>query len=392
MNQESTNITLRALFVDDDEEIIQQCQELMPKQIQDHEVLWEFASSFEDAIGLLSQEKYDVVVTDVYKGRNLTGKSNVSDADNHAKAIVDSVKRLGFSFVVLYSDGPKPEGMFESPSIRFVDKSAAKPEFPESVTEVLAELIKARGSSLEILRKLRAELDRAAGSYVWEFIDDHWDQLNQDPAFLASGLERLIRRRAVTQLNEEVQAQGLARRTAADRYDYYIYPPLQGSMRLGTLVRRKSDQAFFVVLTPHCHLVSQGKDGEGRDKPPRADLILLSQCLDARDVIGSFKSVNKSGSLRIPATGGVPDGRICFLPGFAEIPDMFADLMRLSSVPYDSIGREFDSIAVLDSPFAEAIQSSLSRFYANVGHRNLSEQDFPKVFEEPAAAAVAQVD
>lgn len=380
MSSAIEGITLSALFVDDDEEIVEQCRSLLPDSIDHHTVSWTFVSSFEEATKLLSEARFDVVVTDVYKGRKLSGKANVSAADNHAKAIVEAVKSLGFSLIVLYSDGPRPDDLLTSPSIRFVDKSVTSPPFPEPVIEILSELIETRGKSLEVVHKIRSELDREAGSYIWSFIDENWDTLNKDPEFGVSGLERLIRRRAAIQMNERLHLGGIEPRADADKYDYYIWPSLPGPLRLGTILKSNTEEKYFVVLTPHCHLVPNGRDGDGKEKAPRADMVLLSECLFARDLVRATKVSNKHGFLRIPAIVGSPEGRYCFLPGFASLPDLLSDLMRLSSVPYVDISRNFQRIAVLDSPFAEAVQSSLARFYANVGHRNLAERDFAPIF------------
>ena len=51
----------------------------------------------------------------------------------------------------------------------------------------------------EIARKLHDELDRAAGSYLWEFLEGNWDGL-QDNLSDPDILERLVRRRASIQI------------------------------------------------------------------------------------------------------------------------------------------------------------------------------------------------
>lgn len=381
-------VHMTALFVDDDEEIVQQCQELLPSELGKNKISWTFVSSFEQASEMLDTSRFDLVVTDVYKGRRLSGKHGVSEADNHAKIIVDAVKGSGFSLIVLYSDGPCPESMLTSPSIRFVDKSVSLPAFPEPVVHILAELIETRGKSLEVIRKIRAELDRQAGSYIWDFIDENWEVLSRDAEFANSGLERLVRRRAAVQMNERLHPDGLEPRPDADKYDYYVWPALPGALRLGTILKENEKDKYFLVLTPHCHLVPNGKDGEGKPKAPKADMVLLSECRPALEIVQNLKIPNRHGFLRIPAVFGVPDGRYCFLPGFAALPDLLCDLMRLTSVPYPDVETRFQRLAMLDSPFAEAVQSSLSRFYANVGHRNLVERDFSMIFDVGAKQGV----
>jgi hypothetical protein len=385
--EEEPKKPLRALFVDDDAEIIQQCRDLLPAQVGGEPIEWEYVDSFEAAAELLNRTRFDVLVTDVYKGRRISNHLGIGEADNHARFLVDVVKKSGFSLVVLYSDGPRPDGMLSSPSIQFVDKAAPRPPFPQSVVEVLAQLLTTRGKSLEILNRIRMELEQSAGSYIWGFIDQNWETLKTDPAFEQTGLERLIRRRAVIQINEVLKENGLEERTNADKYDYYVCPPLPGDLRLGTVLKEKASGNYFVLLTPNCHLASQLKGGERL--APRADMVLLAACVDARATINAEKSVDKSGSLRIPARAGKPEGRFCFLPGFLSVPDLYCDLMQLHSLPIaDALGEKYERIMVIDSPFAEAIQASLARFYANVGNRNLQESEFSPLFQKPAAPPV----
>ena len=51
----------------------------------------------------------------------------------------------------------------------------------------------------EIARKLHDELDCAAGSYLWGFLEDNWGAL-QDNLSAPDILERLVRRRASIQI------------------------------------------------------------------------------------------------------------------------------------------------------------------------------------------------
>lgn len=360
---------LQALFVDDDSEIVEQCKALLPDEIEGSTVEWTTLDSFDQAIAAMDERKFDLVVTDVYKGRALTGKLNVNEVDNQAKSVVGKAKSIGFSFIVMYSDGACPADIELTASLQFVDKAKNEPPFPESVCDVLGEMLRARGAILSVMSKLRHELERDAGGFIWSFLEANWDTLSVDPEFGETGLERLIRRRVAIQMNEMIGAQGMMRRSNADQYDYYVMPVLPGDLRLGTLLTRPNDQGeleYHLVLTPHCHMVSF------KGSPPKADTVLIAACILSTSLTSKSLRELDARQTRIPASNvGKPEGRYCFLPGFCSIPDLFVDVMSLQSVSYDDIDRVFVRVATVDSPFAEAIQSSVSRFYANVGHRNL---------------------
>ena len=69
-----------------------------------------------------------------------------------------------------------------------------------------------------------------------------------------------------------------------------------------------------------------------------------------------------SGRFQSPADFGVPHGRYWFLPGFLDMPHLYVDLMQIESLPTSTVGKEFHPFAVLDAPFAEALQSCFVRF------------------------------
>jgi hypothetical protein len=107
--------------------------------------------------------------------------------------------------------------------------------------------------------------------------------------------------------------------------------------------------------------------------------VLTIKTVNAADVLGE-KVANARGAekeikhkklglwSRSPAqTGRKPDGRHWYLPAFLEIPHMFCDLLQIESVPYGEVAANFDAIATLVPPYAEALQACFVSFYGSVG-------------------------
>ena len=132
-----------------------------------------------------------------------------------------------------------------------------------------------------------------------------------------------------------------------------------------------------VVLTPHCHLFRQA----GQEKP-RADHVLLAKAVLAKDVLGekipSTKGQAKerqmktaAGWARSPAkTDRKPDGRHWYLPGFLTslIPFATSCNLRASLTRHSLVA--LSELATLLPPYAEAMQSCFTGFYAAVGIPN----------------------
>ena len=247
------------------------------------------------------------------------------------------------------------------PFVKIVDKSKGDQEIIASLEELLATGIP------EVARKLHDELDRVSGSYLWGFLEARWNDLESSSIRNREVLERLVRRRAALQLGRlDPTVDDPTELQVIDAVEYYIYPPISDEFRLGEIIRSKHDRAIRIVMTPHCHLTIQ----QGAQKQ-RADHILTLKAFPAEQVLKetpwSGKEVDLRRITRIDAELGKPRGRYCFLPGFLDIPDLYCDLLQMESLPFETITQDFEKLAVLDTPFAEALQSCFSRFYSAVG-------------------------
>jgi CheY-like chemotaxis protein len=374
---------LDVLVVDDDLDNLRQLPELLPLEIAGYHVLWDYLGDFDEALKRLQVRRYDLLVSDIYRNRESPHK-NVVEGDVKARDLVREIRERRFCPVVLFTDGQVPENLVSQPFVSIADKGA--PNFIEQLTLRIAELI---NTDLPVIaRRLHDELDRFAGSYVWGFLADRWQAIREHLRGDGEALERIIRRRAAIQLARiDSTAETPVEREKAESFDYYIYPPIGTSLRLGEVLRRHGTDEFRVVLTPHCFLTIQ----PGADAP-RADRVLTARTIPATELIGAKNwPPRKPGILEalrkrsgLPAADvGTPAGRYCFLPGFMEIPDLYCDLMQLESLAHDEVVAGFDRIAVLDTPFAEALQSCLGRLYATVGLPVLDPERFAHLAPTP---------
>ena len=146
------------------------------------------------------------------------------------------------------------------------------------------------------------------------------------------------------------------------------------------LQSKQGDKEFRVVLTPHCHLVVQPNADA-----PRASFVLTIKTAVAKNLFQEYPLEGSNPTKRIKALGqrlqsparfGSPEGRYWFLPGFLDMPDLYCDFLQLESLPFETIRNDFERIAVLDTPFAEALQSCFASFYSAVGLPVLDPKSF----------------
>lgn len=351
---------LEVLVVDDDPEYLHGLKDALPESIADYEVFWDYASSFDEAVKLLGRRRFDLVVADIYLGD--APKALVETGQVEVNKIVGALQNTRFCPMIAFSSGSRPDELVESPFVRFVQKGSDFDKLLETIEELIATGIP------KIARTLHDEIDKASSTYLWEFLVNQWASLQ--PSFTAhDGLfERIVRRRASVALSR-LDDKGVEIDNT-EGGEYYLYPPITPFYRLGEILQSNATKNLYILLTPHCHLVIQPGKNE-----PKADYVLLAKIVAAQSVLERItwpaQDEKKAETLRkqlgIPSGAGVPKGRYWFIPGFLEIEDGYVDFMQIMSEPFGGLADGYKRIAVLDSPFAESLQSLFTIFYASLG-------------------------
>jgi CheY-like chemotaxis protein len=364
---------LNVLLIDDDPESLTLLMESLPDTVEDTTIRWEPCGAFEEAFERIAERRFDVVVTDIYRDRQ--AKDPVT-GDPQGKGVLQEIRELRFCPVLLFTDGTFPPEPEEGPFVKLADKSPGNLQ----IVEKLADLI--RTGIPELAHRLHDELDSTSGSYLWEFLDTNWAALEAGGLTQPDVLDRLIHRRAAVQLGRlESSGDAPVERPTVEGAEFYLRPRIAPELRLGQILERGGE--YRVVLTPHCHLVVQ--PGQ---TAPRADYVLTARTETAASLFERMplqggSATKKLGELRrriqSPAGFGQPRGRYWFLPGFLAMPHLYVDFLQLESLEMQKALDDWESFAVLDVPFAEALQSCFVGFYSAVGLPMLDPDRFADV-------------
>ena len=376
----ATNSTLEIYVIDDDADTIRQLEDLLPKEIDGCQIRWGFEKDFQRALNRIEYHRYDLVVCDIYLDEASQNKVPASGTIA-ARPIVREIRKRRFCPIVLFTSGTAPDNLVSDPFIKLVDK--ADVEATDKLVGSIRELME---TGIPVMaRRMHDDLDNFAGSYMWGLLTERWDEVTEFTRGKLTPLERVVRQRAAFQLARlDPASQDPAEITSASGADYYIYPPVSNSFRLGQIVKRNDNGEIYVILTPHCFLTTQPDQDL-----PRADYILCAATVRAKYILEQeswpkLRTKNRERKIekklnkvsRIPAADlGRPRDRYCFLPAFLDIPDLYCDIMNVKSIAYNELVSDFESIAVLTSPFAEALQAQFGRHHSTVGLPPLASED-----------------
>lgn len=355
---------LNILLVEDDQETLRQLERDLPtifieKNIEANIVAMD---SFDHAFEAVQDphSRFDLVISDTYRGQY---------RNNDAAVIrtVNEYKKGKFCPIVVYSSGSRPDTLTPSEFVRWADKGVVN-DLDNQIRRVLEIGVP------QIARTLHDQIDKAAGDFLWKFLDDQWKNLELDGLINYEILDRLVRRRTALILSDLAPGTYEA---IADKFglEYYVYPALDHEyFSLGDIVKCKSSNEFRVILTPHCHLFQH----PGQDTP-RAEFVLTVKTQLAETVLGdklqTASEQDEDQQLKklkrwatSPAqTEKKPTGRHWYLPKLLDIPHLFCDFLQLESVEYETLKSEYTRVATLLPPYAEAMQECFSSFYGSVG-------------------------
>lgn len=190
------------------------------------------------------------------------------------------------------------------------------------------------------------------------------------------------------------------------REEMYISPPLIEGLRTGSIVRKKSNQAFYVVLSPACDLVVR-KNGKFN-----TDRLLLAE-IDGEEILAEIKGIlktrNKKELKKIEACEHHQAESECFktilgyqeeriersvsgllrnshdffhhtLPKTDFFPGGFLNFRKLTTWTKGEFDATFDPPEIqISSPFIKDIIARFSSYYARQGQPNI---DFTEVVRQ----------
>ncbi len=357
----------RVLVVDDDPAV----GETISKLLETNSTTVQFEQHFHRAVELVATNKFDILVLDI------RDESSNTVSKGAGINIFHKIRERCFMPIIFYTALPGASAdISNAPFIQTVSKIDDDPisAMRDAINNVI-------GSGLpRLLQSVSDHVANVEREFMADFVEQHWSHLVDRPEDVAY----LLSRRLATSFEEGSESLALklgrtGSTTPGDKIHptrYYIQPP-SSDFKMGDLLAKsgpvenvEDGTELYVVLTPSCDLVLRlGK--------MKADRVLLSQCIplsyfkEYQDWENSVDNGNEK-SLRklIDSRPDRQEDRYFFLPAAWNLQDCVADLQDVVSIPCEELA-SYKKIALLDSPFAEALSYQFNRYMGRVGKPDL---------------------
>ena len=153
----------------------------------------------------------------------------------------------------------------------------------------------------------------------------------------------------------------------------YLHPPLSDNITTGSIVKEKTNDQPFVVLSPACDLVLRGQNGKSN-----TDYILLVEIESINDALDGRRNKDQVASL-------VKNRRQYFhwLPPTHFFEGGVLNFRRLKTFTKDEFDDKFDKPLIQISPFfVKDIVARFSSFYARQGQPDIDNSEFVNLWTE----------
>jgi len=320
--------------------------------------------SFSEATKRLKEERFDLVILDL--------KDDAAEEQEPlaGETVFNELRKYRFLPVIFHTGHPKKiSDLTTSPYVKIVTRGEDWTLLRSTVKEVL---------DTKLPRLIR-HIEEEQRKFMWESAEKIWaeDLGKESPTdlvyLLARRLANTLSGDVVRSFLEADAPSGAPKSDKVHAVELYVYPPLSKHFLFGDIFKKVVDGSveYFAALTPSCDH-AQGN----------AELVLLANCKElvrtnpgknAKAALIAGTAVSNSSTTELTKyiqDSSSPKDRYKFLPGTSFLPDLLVDLQDIRSVTSAALGpggEGYERVVSLDSPFAEALQSKMTRYLGRIG-------------------------
>lgn len=325
----------------------------------------ESCENFADALRRVTEIRFDLLILDLKDDR----EELPDEGELPGVKVFKEFQRHRFVPVIFYTALPNYVADRASAFVKVVEKTGGIVALRAAVHEVFKTHLPALARHIEDQQR----------KYMWEFVSDNWgdfQKLNEriDLAYLlarhlASFLSGPAIKKFIHQLEGSADESG-----EVHPLEMYLVPPSNDVPLAGDIRKRREGEqtTYWVILTPSCDFENE-----------KAETVLLAHCRPLVDFpayiewLPNKADKSKLGNLKALMGDNPPKAqpdRYKFLPGTFFLPDLVVDFQQTRCVAVTELAN-YEPVASLDSPYAEALSSKVGRYLGRVGAPNI-DRDF----------------
>lgn len=345
---------MKILYIDDDDSILKDTKDLLEDaELYGSKLIVDIEKDFDGAIVRLSKENYDLLIIDVFRG-----EVTITNTDQAGKEVLKKVRETRFIPVIFYTGLVHAVEELKSAVVGIVRKS-------DGVEALKSEIGGFAKSGLVSIRNdILVYTDKNIREFFWDFVENNWENLKDKVE--REDLKLLLIRRLSLLLSKEHLPQLLGDSEGNPEISlpmqYYIFPPVTSNRyETGDILQKEGKT--LIILTPTCDLVLRQRSSNGTEIALLVEAQHLEERSEYKDYIENRSGEKKNELKRLL---GNKKSTLFYLPSFPLMDDQVIDFQYVVAESVENL-KNYNKIAKLDSPYAEAVLSAFIRHYNRVG-------------------------
>jgi len=354
---------LRLLIVEDNEEQIKLYKDTIDEfnAGSNIKINIEIGNNLEEGLKQIKINDFDAAIIDLRLGSD--------DMKGKGKQIIKEIKsNLRFPVFVLTAHSGDLDENLRIPNAFYKVYEQTK----KDTTEVLKEMTDIYKTGITKIMGRRGIIEETLQKVFWENIAKnmgYWEKEveNKDK------IEKILSRHILAHLVESLKLTEEGEFEKCHPAEVYIMPPVKKDFFTGDILKDKSLEKYFLILTPACdmELRKQRNNSIKRnaDKIILAKLTKFNQVPEVKVYIENKSNKNKNEVKEY--INNTKKGRYHYLPSFGtQIPGFLIDFQNINQINQEELA-SYDRVASIDEPFLKDIIVRFTSYYARQGSPDL---------------------
>ncbi len=305
------------------------------------------AKDFENANNLIQQNIFDGIVLDL----------SLSDGEQGGKQIVETILEQKMIIPIIVYTGT-PDDISE---YSFIDVYK-KGEKESVITDILEDLKKTKDFGFNDLFNAKGEIQDFLKEVFYQNIyhqKKHWIGYED-----RDSVKKAILRHTLNHLTQHIDK-------TDNKYfleEMYIYPPIDKTIKTGSIIKQNSNNNYHIILTPACDFANL-----------KARCILLAEIIAPLIYISQNFPGNTASNKRSQKLTDLINNKkqeFHYLPPLSPFLGGFIDFTSVASYSLEELQGQFSEVKVQISPyFISDILGRFSSYYARQGQPDLRHKD-----------------